>query len=160
MAHALLREYTVPCEMIHVARSRCDLLFKNVCAVADSTGLDARYFGSHRCVSRASVTCDAPDDVASITPRERDRSGAERSRRAGPERSRSAGFVGGHSNNVIASRLHVAELTVKHHPTSILRKSGLLNGLELALFAMHQRLDVSSSAEFPSHATGKRLTGQ
>jgi two-component system nitrate/nitrite response regulator NarL len=46
-------------------------------------------------------------------------------------------IVDGYANKDIARKFSISEQTVKHHITSILKKVGVSNRLELALFAMH-----------------------
>jgi len=48
--------------------------------------------------------------------------------------------VDGCTNKEIAEKLTISEQTVKHHLTRIFGKVGVSNRLELALFAMNQRL--------------------
>jgi DNA-binding NarL/FixJ family response regulator len=45
------------------------------------------------------------------------------------------------SNKDIAEKLAISEKTVKHHLTNIFDKIGVSNRLELALFALHHRLE-------------------
>ena len=54
--------------------------------------------------------------------------------------------VGGYTNKDIAKECGVTEDTVKHHLTSIFNKTGVSNRLELALFAIHHRLVVTTPA--------------
>ena len=49
-------------------------------------------------------------------------------------------IVEGYTNREIAQKLAISEQTVKHHLTSIYGKVGVSNRLELAMFAMQQRL--------------------
>ena len=49
-------------------------------------------------------------------------------------------IVAGTTNKQIARRLGMSEETVKHHLTSVFGKLGVANRLELALFAVHNRL--------------------
>ena len=46
----------------------------------------------------------------------------------------------GLSNNEIAEKLKIGEQTVKHHLTNIFHKVNVSNRLELALFAINNRL--------------------
>jgi DNA-binding NarL/FixJ family response regulator len=48
--------------------------------------------------------------------------------------------VDGCTNRDIAAKFKISEQTVKHHLTNIFEKVGVSNRLELALFAMNQRL--------------------
>jgi two-component system nitrate/nitrite response regulator NarL len=48
--------------------------------------------------------------------------------------------TGGFTNKEVARRFSISEETVKHHLTKIYRKLGVSNRLELALFAISQRL--------------------
>jgi two-component system, NarL family, nitrate/nitrite response regulator NarL len=50
--------------------------------------------------------------------------------------------VAGCSNGEIAEQLAISSKTVKHHLTNIFDKLGLSNRLELALFAVHHRLEA------------------
>ena len=54
-----------------------------------------------------------------------------------------AAIVSGLSNKEIASRFSLSEDTVKHHLTSIFDKVGVSSRLELALFAINNRLTES-----------------
>jgi DNA-binding NarL/FixJ family response regulator len=47
----------------------------------------------------------------------------------------------GLSNAEIAARFSISEKTVKHHLTNIFDKLGVSNRLELALFALHHRVE-------------------
>lgn len=51
-----------------------------------------------------------------------------------------ASVVDGCTNRDIAAKFKISEQTVKHHLTNIFEKVGVTNRLELALFAMNQRL--------------------
>ena len=53
--------------------------------------------------------------------------------------------VGGYSNNDIAAKFSISEKTVKHHLTNIFDKLGVSNRLELALFALHHKLEPAST---------------
>ena len=50
----------------------------------------------------------------------------------------------GCTNKTIAEKLSIAEQTVKHHLTSIFHKVGVSSRLELAVFAMHRRMNGNS----------------
>jgi DNA-binding NarL/FixJ family response regulator len=51
-----------------------------------------------------------------------------------------ATVVAGLTNRDIAKKLAISEDTVKHHLTQIFAKTGAVNRLELALFAMHHQI--------------------
>ncbi len=51
-----------------------------------------------------------------------------------------AAVVDGYTNKDMAKKFTISEQTVKHHLTSIFEKVGVSNRLELALFAMNNRL--------------------
>lgn len=51
-----------------------------------------------------------------------------------------AAVASGHTNRQIARKFAIAEDTIKHHLTSIFGKTGVSNRLELAVFAIHNRL--------------------
>lgn len=52
----------------------------------------------------------------------------------------------GCSNREIAERLAIKEDTVKHHVSAAFDKTGTFSRVELALFALHHRLDVVGTA--------------
>jgi DNA-binding NarL/FixJ family response regulator len=53
-----------------------------------------------------------------------------------------ATVVAGYPNKEIAQQFSISEDTVKHHLSSVFDKLGVSNRLELALFAINQRLVV------------------
>jgi two-component system nitrate/nitrite response regulator NarL len=50
-------------------------------------------------------------------------------------------ILAGNSNAEIAARFSISEKTVKHHLTNIFDKVGVSNRLELALFALHHKIE-------------------
>jgi two-component system, NarL family, nitrate/nitrite response regulator NarL len=60
------------------------------------------------------------------------------------EREMVAAVTAGRSNKEIAAKLAVSEDTVKHHLTNIFDKLGLSNRIELAVFAIENRLVVDA----------------
>jgi two-component system nitrate/nitrite response regulator NarL len=52
--------------------------------------------------------------------------------------------VAGYVNSDIAEKYRISVKTVKHHLTNIFAKLGVANRLELALFAVHHRLDLTA----------------
>jgi two-component system nitrate/nitrite response regulator NarL len=106
-----------------------DLLFKSIHAV-----MDGQYWIEREAVSdlvaalresRPAAEPQPPVRRFNLTPRELEIIRA---------------VVDGQGNKEIASRLGVAEPTVKHHLTSIFDKVGVSNRLELALFALHHNV--------------------
>ena len=60
------------------------------------------------------------------------------------ERQIVSAVVNAYQNKEIAEKFAISEKTVKHHLTNIFNKVGVSNRLELALFAVHHRLDTST----------------
>ena len=60
------------------------------------------------------------------------------------ERQIVSAVVNAYQNKEIAEKFAISEKTVKHHLTNIFNKVGVSNRLELALFAVHHRLDNST----------------
>jgi two-component system, NarL family, nitrate/nitrite response regulator NarL len=60
------------------------------------------------------------------------------------ERQIVSAVVNAYQNKEIAEKFAISEKTVKHHLTNIFNKVGVSNRLELALFAVHHRLDIST----------------
>ena len=58
------------------------------------------------------------------------------------ERQIVSAVVNAYQNKEIAEKFAISEKTVKHHLTNIFNKVGVSNRLELALFAVHHRLDT------------------
>ena len=71
-----------------------------------------------------------------LTPREREIIGA---------------ILDGSSNAEIASKFAISEKTVKHHLTNIFDKVGVGNRLELALFALHHKIETASVTASETH---------
>jgi DNA-binding NarL/FixJ family response regulator len=65
--------------------------------------------------------------------------------------------VAGYPNSDIAAKFSISVKTVKHHLTNIFDKLGVSNRLELALFAVHHRLDsgpaLTSECDSSVHAS-------
>jgi DNA-binding NarL/FixJ family response regulator len=55
-----------------------------------------------------------------------------------------ATIVDGYTNDAIAEKLAISSKTVKHHLTNIFNKVGVSNRIELALFAVHHRLEAAA----------------
>jgi two-component system nitrate/nitrite response regulator NarL len=58
-------------------------------------------------------------------------------------------LIAGHANKAIADKCGIRERTVKQHLTNMFDKVGVSNRLELALFALQERLVASESAGRP-----------
>jgi two-component system nitrate/nitrite response regulator NarL len=112
----------------------CELLFKSI-----RTVMSGQYWVGREC-------------VGSVIDKMRDRASAP-----GPEPPRPtfgltprelevvSTVVGGYPNGDIAQKFSISVKTVKHHLTNIFDKVGVSNRLELALFAVHHRLESCSS---------------
>lgn len=61
-------------------------------------------------------------------------------------------LVQGWRNREIAERLHITEQTVKNHLRTIYDKVGVSDRLELALYAIHQKLDLPPAPQVESAA--------
>jgi two-component system nitrate/nitrite response regulator NarL len=109
-------------------RTTTQMLLKCIRAVASG-----EYWVGHQNISDL-IECIRSTDPA---PEPRDSNGFRLTRR---ELEIVTSIVDGYTNKEIAKRLSISEQTVKHHLTSIFEKVGVTNRLELALFAMHQRL--------------------
>jgi len=57
------------------------------------------------------------------------------------EREIIAVVLEGQSNAEISTKFAISEKTVKHHMTNIFDKIGVSNRLELALFALHHKIE-------------------
>jgi two-component system nitrate/nitrite response regulator NarL len=68
------------------------------------------------------------------------------------ERSVISCLVQGWRNREIAERLHITEQTVKNHLRTIYDKVGVSDRLELALYAIHQKLDLPPAPQVESVA--------
>jgi DNA-binding NarL/FixJ family response regulator len=112
-----------------------DLMFKSI-----RTVMAGQYWVGRECMGdlidkmRERTTAPAPDlrrPTFGLTPRELEIVSA---------------VVAGYINSEIAQKFSISVKTVKHHLTNIFDKLGVVNRLELALFAVHHRLDASSTA--------------
>jgi two-component system nitrate/nitrite response regulator NarL len=61
-------------------------------------------------------------------------------------------LIAGHANKAIADKCGIRERTVKQHLTNMFDKTGVSNRLELALFALQQRLVVPDGASRPARS--------
>jgi two-component system nitrate/nitrite response regulator NarL len=59
-------------------------------------------------------------------------------------------LIAGHPNKAIADKCGIRERTVKQHLTNMFDKVGVSNRLELALFALHERLVISEPEARPA----------
>ncbi len=109
-------------------RTTTQMLLKCIRAVASG-----EYWVGHQNISDL-IECIR---TAEPTPDPNHSNGFRLTRR---EREIVSSIVDGYTNREIAKRFSISEQTVKHHLTSIFEKVGVTNRLELALFAMHQRL--------------------
>lgn len=108
--------------------SATDLLFKSIRAVASGEYWVRRAYVADL-VEKVREQTDAaalPSQSFGLTPR---------------ELQIVATVVAGYTNDDIAQKLSISSKTVKHHLTNIFEKVGVANRLELALFAVENRLD-------------------
>jgi two-component system nitrate/nitrite response regulator NarL len=123
----------------------CELLFKSI-----RTVMAGQYWVGREC-------------MGSVIDKMRDRASAP-----GPEPARPtfgltprelevvSTVVGGYPNGDIAQKFSISVKTVKHHLTNIFDKVGVSNRLELALFAVHHRLESGPATTSAAARTDKR----
>jgi len=111
-------------------QSASDMLFKSI-----RTVMAGQYWVGRECMGevidkmRARAAASSPDPrrpTFGLTPRELEVVST---------------VVEGYPNGDIAQRFSISVKTVKHHLTNIFDKLGVSNRLELALFAVHHRLE-------------------
>lgn len=118
-----------------------DVLYKCIQAVMDGQYWVGRKAVRDLVTTLRELSASSPSPSRrhfGLTPREREIIGA---------------ILEGLSNADIASRLSISEKTVKHHLTNIFDKLGVSNRLELALFALHHKIEPERVAA-PSDARG------
>jgi DNA-binding NarL/FixJ family response regulator len=117
--------------------SASDVVFKGIQAV-----MSGEYWVGRKAVSTLGVAlkesaalfpAPAPKHFG-LTPREREIVGE---------------ILTGCSNSDIAGKFAISEKTVKHHLTNIFDKLGVSSRLELALFALHYKLDLPPVSAVP-----------
>jgi two-component system nitrate/nitrite response regulator NarL len=123
----------------------CELLFKGI-----RTVMAGQYWVGREC-------------MGSVIDKMRDRASAP-----GPEPARPtfgltprelevvSTVVGGYPNGDIAQKFSISVKTVKHHLTNIFDKVGVSNRLELALFAVHHRLESGPATAPAATRTDRR----
>jgi DNA-binding NarL/FixJ family response regulator len=117
--------------------SASDVLFKGIQAV-----MSGEYWVGRKAVPSLGIALKesaalfpAPTQkYFGLTPREREIVGV---------------ILTGCSNSDIAAKFSISEKTVKHHLTNIFDKVGVSSRLELALFALHYKLDLPSGGAAP-----------
>jgi two-component system, NarL family, nitrate/nitrite response regulator NarL len=121
-------------------QSASDLVFKSIRSV-----MAGQYWVGRECMGdviqrmRERHSAPSPDDrrpTFGLTPRELEIVSA---------------VIAGCGNTEIATTSSISVKTVKHHLTNIFAKLGVANRLELALFAVHHRLDLTAAQ---SHGSG------
>jgi two-component system nitrate/nitrite response regulator NarL len=122
----------VGAQAVILKESASDVLYKCIQAV-----MSGQYWLGRKPVPtlsaalrEASVAYPAPAAKHfGLTPREREIIGV---------------ILDGCSNGDIAAKFSISEKTVKHHLTNIFDKVGVSNRLELALFALHHKIDTGT----------------
>src|ERR1043166_5903045 len=112
-------------------QSASELVFKSI-----RTVMSGQYWVGRECVAdlidvmrrRSEPIADVPRPTFGLTTRELEIV---------------ASVVAGCPNADIATKFYLTIKTVKHHLTNIFHKLGVANRLELALFAVHHRLDAT-----------------
>jgi two-component system, NarL family, nitrate/nitrite response regulator NarL len=117
--------------------SGSDVLFKGIQSVmSDEYWVGRKPFGN-RGIALGEIAATFPAATRKhfgLTPREREIVGV---------------ILTGSSNSDIAARFSISEKTVKHHLTNIFDKLGVSSRLELALFALHHKLELPAGAAAP-----------
>ena len=124
----------------------CELLFKSIRVV-----MTGQYWVGRECLGsvidkmrgRASAPgLEPPGPTFGLTPR---------------ELQVVSTVVGGYPNGDIAQKFSISVKTVKHHLTNIFDKVGVSNRLELALFAVHHRLESGpATSSFDGNTSATR----
>jgi two-component system nitrate/nitrite response regulator NarL len=119
-------------QAVILKESASDVLYKCIQAV-----MNGQYWLGRKPVATLSAALREasvayPEPAAKhfgLTPREREIIGV---------------ILDGCSNGDIAAKFSISEKTVKHHLTNIFDKVGVSNRLELALFALHHKIDTGT----------------
>ena len=117
--------------------SASDVLLKSIQAVMADRYWIGRKASASQALALADITVSFPAPTRKhfgLTPREREIVVV---------------ILAGSSNSDIASRFSISEKTVKHHLTNIFDKLGVSSRLELALFALHHKLDLPAAPAPP-----------
>ena len=117
--------------------SASDVVFKGIQAV-----MSGEYWVGRKAVSTLGV---ALKESAALFPAPAPKHFGLTSR----EREIVGEILTGCSNSDIAAKFSISEKTVKHHLTNIFDKLGVSSRLELALFALHYKLDLPASTAAP-----------
>jgi two-component system nitrate/nitrite response regulator NarL len=126
-------------QAVVLKESATDVLYKCITAVMNGQyWLGRKPVADLTTVLRQISAADAPPSRKNfgLTQREREVIGA---------------ILDGLSNNQMAAKFSISEKTVKHHMTNIFDKVGVSNRLELALFALHHKIDTVPSGDVAPH---------
>jgi two-component system nitrate/nitrite response regulator NarL len=125
--------------------SASDILFKSIQAVmAGEYWVGRKAVATLAMAKESAALFPAPTrKYFGLTPREREIVGV---------------ILTGCSNSDIAAKFSISEKTVKHHLTNIFDKLGVSSRLELALFALHHKLELPSGTAAPQQQLKARWT--